>query len=205
MKISIISLSFILLTVNTFANFTAFSHRQNFERLDTIYTKKKIFVGSVLDIDLNTITLKTTNQKTIKIPLSKVRRAYLLGFDLPKQLERDTLKIGSQIYIGKVLYFNFFTGKILFLDYKSRTIENYPFYVNQSDKFLSEKLKFYKYNCYNSLFMLFFGFTAAVIKILLKLDFYIVASVMLFLIGILGFIIFCEPYFNYKKFIKSQK
>ncbi len=172
---------------------------------DTIYLKNKTIVGTVKDITHSDILILDNNNNLQAIKLWKVKKAYVNSMNLPAQLKTDTLIIGKTMYFGKVLYFNALSGKILFLDFKSKRIIRYPFFVNQNDRFIKQKIKFYRANCYNSLVIFVLSFLTLAFKFIFHENFYFLASLSLLLIAVLAYKIFCCPIRKYRKFLKSKQ
>ncbi len=175
------------------------------QQKDTIFLKKKTITGTVKDITHSDILILDSNNNLQAIKLWQVKRAYLSSFHLPPQLKTDTLKIGQTLYYGKVLYFNDLTGKILFLNFKTKRINSYPFFVNQNDKFIEQKLKFYRINCYNALIIFILSLLTLGFKYIFDENFYFLASVSLLLMASFAFKVFCCPIKNYRKFQKSKQ
>ncbi len=178
---------------------------QKIQQKDTIYLKNKTITGTVKDITHSDILILDSNNNLQAIKLWQVKRAYLSSFHLPPQLKTDTLRIGQTSYIGKVLYFNALTGKILFLDFNTKQINSYPFYVNKNDRFIDRKLKFYRINCYNSLVIFMLSLLSLSFKFIFDVNFYFLASLSLLIMASFAFKVFCCPIRDYRKFQKSRE
>ena len=178
---------------------------QKIQQKDTIYLKNKTITGTVKDITHSDILILDSNNNLQAIKLWQVKRAYLSSFHLPPQLKTDTLRIGQTSYIGKMLYFNSLTGKILFLDFNTKQINSYPFYVNKNDRFIQLKLKFYRINCYNALVIFMLSLLSLSFKFIFDLNFYFLASLSLLIMASFAFKVFCCPIRDYRKFQKSKE
>ncbi len=190
---------FILLAINSFAEFHyGLCH-------DTVYLKNSIIVGKIQDFDNKQIIITDLNQNTQKIRLTKVQGATLYCFDLPAGLHKDTIIINNRTFTGYKLFFNPFSGDVLFVDYQGKRIIKQPFYLVQNDPSLQAKLKFYKYNSANSLFLLLMSGLSVAVKYLLDVQVYLIASALLAAMAVLGCIVFCRPLIKRRKYLKSLK
>ncbi len=192
----------VILLMFTYLGFGYFSASN--QCTDTVFLKNKIITGKILDISPKYIKIQTTG-KIRQIPLAKVQSAKTHCFNPSPQLRNDTIIVDNKQYTGYILYFNPLKSNILFYDFNNHSISQYPFYKIENDKTLKDKLKFYRANTYNSLFILLMSLFSIGAKYFLGLTIYLIASAILAVIGIAGCIIFCRPLIKYRKLSKQKK